>query len=44
MKALVYHGPGERHWESVADPTITEPRTSSCASIPPRSAEPTCTS
>jgi alcohol dehydrogenase len=25
MKALVYHGPGERHWESVADPTITDP-------------------
>ena len=25
MKALVYHGPGERHWESVADPTIAEP-------------------
>jgi alcohol dehydrogenase len=25
MKALVYHGPGERAWESVPDPTITEP-------------------
>ena len=25
MKALVYHGPGERHWESVPDPTIDEP-------------------
>jgi alcohol dehydrogenase len=25
MKALVYHGPGERAWESVADPTIQEP-------------------
>jgi alcohol dehydrogenase len=25
MKALVYHGPGERRWESVADPTIQEP-------------------
>jgi alcohol dehydrogenase len=24
MKALVYHGPGERRWESVADPTIRE--------------------
>lgn len=24
MKALVYHGPGERRWESVADPTIQE--------------------
>jgi alcohol dehydrogenase len=25
MKALVYHGPGQRAWESVADPTIIEP-------------------
>jgi alcohol dehydrogenase len=25
MKALVYHGPGERAWESVPDPTILEP-------------------
>jgi len=25
MKALVYHGPGERAWESVPDPTITDP-------------------
>lgn len=25
MKALVYHGPGERTWESVPDPTIKEP-------------------
>jgi alcohol dehydrogenase len=25
MKALVYHGPGERAWESVPDPTIREP-------------------
>ena len=25
MKALVYHGPGERRWESVPDPTINEP-------------------
>ena len=24
MKAFVYHGPGERRWESVADPTIHE--------------------
>ena len=22
MKALVYHGPGERAWEDVPDPTI----------------------
>ena len=25
MKALVYHGPGERAWESVPEPTITDP-------------------
>jgi alcohol dehydrogenase len=25
MKALVYHGPGEREWETVPDPTILEP-------------------
>ncbi|MGH3133063.1 MAG: zinc-dependent alcohol dehydrogenase family protein [Gaiellaceae bacterium] len=25
MKGLVYHGPGERRWESVADPAIKEP-------------------
>jgi alcohol dehydrogenase len=25
MKALVYHGPGERRWEGVVDPTIQEP-------------------
>jgi alcohol dehydrogenase len=25
MKALVYHGPGERAWESAPDPTIQEP-------------------
>jgi alcohol dehydrogenase len=25
MKALVYHGPGQRAWEQVPDPTILEP-------------------
>jgi alcohol dehydrogenase len=25
MKALVYHGPGERAWEAVPDPSIREP-------------------
>jgi alcohol dehydrogenase len=25
MKALVYHGPGERGWDRVADPTIIDP-------------------
>ena len=24
MKALVYHGPGERAWESAPDPSIVE--------------------
>ncbi len=25
MRALVYHGPGERGWDSVPDPTVTAP-------------------
>ena len=25
MKALVYHGPGERGWDTVDDPTIIDP-------------------
>jgi len=25
MKALVYHGPGERAWETVPDPVIVDP-------------------
>ncbi len=25
MQALVYHGPGERSWDSVPDPTISQP-------------------
>jgi alcohol dehydrogenase len=25
MKALVYHGPGQRGWDTVADPTIVDP-------------------
>jgi alcohol dehydrogenase len=25
MKALVYHGPGEKHWESKADPGLIDP-------------------
>jgi alcohol dehydrogenase len=25
MKALVYHGPGEKAWESVPDPTVVDP-------------------
>ena len=25
MKALIYHGPGEKTWETKADPTIVDP-------------------
>ena len=25
MKALVYHGPGQKSWDSVPDPGILEP-------------------
>ena len=25
MKALVYHGPGQRGWDTVDDPTIIDP-------------------
>jgi alcohol dehydrogenase len=25
MKALVYHGPGQRGWDTVEDPTIVDP-------------------
>lgn len=25
MKALVYHGPGQRSWDTVTDPTIIDP-------------------
>ena len=25
MKALVYHGPGQKSWDEVPDPTVTEP-------------------
>ena len=25
MKALVYHGPGQRSWDTVPDPTIIDP-------------------
>jgi alcohol dehydrogenase len=25
MKALIYHGPGQRSWDTVADPTIIDP-------------------
>ena len=25
MKALIYHGPGEKQWESKADPSVQDP-------------------
>ena len=25
MKALIYHGPGQKGWETKADPAIVEP-------------------
>ena len=25
MKALVYHGPGQKAWEEVPDPAVQEP-------------------
>ena len=25
MKALVYHGPGQRPWDTVPDPSVTDP-------------------
>ena len=25
MKALVYHGPGQKSWDSVPDPTVADP-------------------
>ena len=44
MKALVYHGPGQRSWDEVPDPTIERRRTPSSASTRRRSAAPICTS
>jgi len=43
MKALVYHGPGQKAWEDVPDAAIREPTDVVGGSIPPRSAAPTCT-
>ncbi len=36
MKALVHHGPGQRGWDTVEDPTIIEP-TGAIVSAPNRS-------
>ena len=44
MKALVYHGPGERAWEDVPDPVILEPTDAIVRIDSRRSAAPTCTS
>jgi hypothetical protein len=44
MKALVYHGPGQRAWEHVPDPTLVEPTDAIVGSTRRRSAERTSTS
>ena len=44
MKALVYHGPGHKAWERVADPTIEKPTDAIVRITTRRSAAPTCTS
>ena len=44
MKALVYHGPGQKAWEEVPDPKIIEPTDVIVRWTRPRSAAPTCTS
>ena len=44
MKALVYHGPGQRGWDSVTTRRSSIRPTSSSGSTPRRSAAPTCTS
>ena len=44
MKALVYHGPGQRAWEDVPDRMIKEPTDVIVRIDSARSAAPTCTS
>ncbi len=44
MRALVYHGPGQKAWEEVPKPESSPTPTRSCASTPSPSAAPTCTS
>ncbi len=44
MKALVYHGPGQKAWQEAPKPTLIDDGTPSSASTPPRSAAPTGTS
>ena len=44
MKALVYHGPGQRNWEDVPDPVIIDPTDAIVRIDSRQSAGPTCTS
>ncbi|HEY7829621.1 MAG TPA: hypothetical protein VIC06_03545 [Solirubrobacteraceae bacterium] len=44
MKALVYHGPGQRGWDTVADPTLINQTDIVVRVDTPRSAGATCTS
>jgi threonine dehydrogenase-like Zn-dependent dehydrogenase len=43
MRAMVYHGPGEKSWDDVPDPKIQDD-TDAIVSMLPRSAGPICTS
>ncbi len=42
MKALVYHGIGEKHWEEKPDPTLQQPTDAIVVLPTPRFVEPTC--
>ena len=44
MRALVYHGPGQKAWEEVPKPVSSTTPMPSSGSTPSRSAAPTCTS
>jgi threonine dehydrogenase-like Zn-dependent dehydrogenase len=44
MRALVYHGPGERAWDTVPDPTIVDPTDAIVRIDTRRSAAAICTS
>ena len=44
MKALVFHGPGQKAWEDAPKPTIVSDTDAIVPSTPSRSAAPICTS
>ena len=44
MKALVYHGPGQKAWQDMPDPKVIDPTDVIVAVDTTRSAVPTCTS